>query len=89
MLGYPVQDVAITLYYGRHRENYPHLREAFQQGYTSRRDWPVERPGQIETLQAARSINFVNYVARIEESPQEYINARCEELQEFVEIYGD
>jgi hypothetical protein len=43
--------------------------------------------GQIETLQAARSINFVNYVARIGDSPQEYINARCEELQEFVENY--
>ena len=89
MLGYPVQDVAITLYYGQHREDYPHLREAFRQGYTSRRDWPVERPGQVETLQAARSINFVNYVARIEESPQEYITARCEELQEFVDKYRD
>jgi len=89
MLGYPVQDVAITLYYGRHREDYPHLREAFRQGYTSLRDWPAERPGQVETLQAARSINFVNYVARVEESPQEYITARCEELQEFVEKYGD
>lgn len=87
MLGYPVQDVAITLYYGQHREDYMVLCDAFQQGYTSLRGWPVERPDQIETLHAARSINFVNYVARIDDSPQEYITARCEELQEFVNRY--
>jgi len=88
MLGYPVQDVAITLYYGQQRENYPELREAFQQGYTSCREWPVERHGQIETLQAARSVNFVNYVARIDDSQRDYINARCGELQEFIEQFG-
>jgi Ser/Thr protein kinase RdoA (MazF antagonist) len=87
MLGYPVQDVAITLYYGRHREQYPDLREAFRRGYTSRRVWPVSRQDQIEIMQAARSINFINYVARIEDTPQEYINERCDELQEFVEKY--
>ncbi len=87
MLGYPVQDVAITLYYGRHREDFPALEHAFQRGYTSRRPWPVERLGQIETLQAARSVNFVNYVARIEDSPQKYVDGRCEELLDFVERF--
>jgi len=89
MLGYPVQDIAITLYYGRHREDYPGLREAFQAGYTSLRKWPVARQAQIKTLQAARSINFVNYVARIEDSPQDYINARCKELEEFISLYWE
>ena len=89
MLGYPVQDIAITLYYGRHREDYQELQSAFQQGYASCRAWPVESKRQVETLQAARMINFVNYVARIEESPQEYIDARCAELTEFVARYGN
>jgi Ser/Thr protein kinase RdoA (MazF antagonist) len=88
MLGYPIQDAAICLYYGRHREDYPELRQAFMQGYTSLRAWPVERPWQIEILQAARSVNFVNYVARVEEAPQEYIQARCEELHEFLDQIG-
>jgi len=88
MLGYPLQDVAITLYYGQQREDYPDLQEAFHEGYTSYRTWPVTQYGQIETLQAARSINFINYVARIDASPQEYIDARCGELQEFVEQFG-
>ncbi|MCJ7703499.1 MAG: phosphotransferase, partial [Anaerolineales bacterium] len=34
MLGYPLQDIAITLYYGQDRDGYPQLRSAFQRGYT-------------------------------------------------------
>ncbi len=85
MLGYPVQDVAVTLYYGRGRDGYPDLREAFKNGYTSMRAWPVERSGQLETLMAARSVNFINYVARIDPSPEDYIQARCTELKAFLE----
>lgn len=89
MLGYPVQDIAIALYYCRLREDYQELQNAFQQGYSSHRPWPVNNWRQVETLQAARMINFVNYVARIEESPQEYIDARCGELEKFVVRYKD
>jgi hypothetical protein len=64
------------------------MREAFQQGHCSRRAWPVERPGQLETLQAARSANFVNYIARIHSSPQEYIDMRYEELEQFLDQFG-
>jgi Ser/Thr protein kinase RdoA (MazF antagonist) len=88
MLGYPVQDVAITLYYGRQRDDYDELREAFKDGYTSRRAWPEERVGQIETLMAARSVNFINYVARINPSPQDSIEERGEELKAFLANYG-
>ncbi|UCD98376.1 MAG: phosphotransferase [Chloroflexota bacterium] len=88
MLAYPVQDIAITLYYGRSREDYAVLREAFQEGYTSLRNWPVDRVGQLETLMAARSVNFINYVARIDSSPEEYIEERCAELEVFLERYG-
>ena len=87
MLGYPVQDVAVTLYYGRNRADFPDLRDAYKEGYCSRRTWPAVRPGQIEILQAARMVNFVNYVARIDASPQEYISARCGELREFLSKY--
>jgi Ser/Thr protein kinase RdoA (MazF antagonist) len=88
MLGYPVQDVAITLSYGRQRDGYKDWREAFKQGYTSLRTWPAESEKQIETLMAARSVMFINYVARIDPSPQEYIEHRCEGLRQFLEVYG-
>jgi Ser/Thr protein kinase RdoA (MazF antagonist) len=88
MLGYPVQDIAITLYYGRQRDEYRTLKAAFKAGYTSLRTWPIERDGQVETLMAARSVNFINYVARIDPSPKEYVEERCAELTIFLDIYG-
>ena len=88
MFAHPVQDIAITLYYGRQRDDYKELRTAFIQGYTSIRKWPVENDRQIETLMAARSVNFINYVPRIEPSPQEYIKERCEELRQYLDKYG-
>jgi Ser/Thr protein kinase RdoA (MazF antagonist) len=87
MLGYPVQDVAVTLSYGRDRQDYDELRAAFEQGYTSLRPWPGDSD-QIETLIAARTVMFINYVARIDPSPQEYIEHRCQRLSHFLEGYG-
>lgn len=87
-LGYPVQDVAVTLYYGHQREGHDERKEAFKKGYSSLREWPVEDERTIETLMAARRVMFINYVARIDPSPEEYINERCEELVHFLNLYG-
>jgi len=88
MLGYPLQDVAVTLSYGRHREDHAELSAAFKQGYTERRHWPVETLHQMETLVAARDVMFINYVARIDPNPREYIGCRCERLRSHLEAYG-
>jgi Ser/Thr protein kinase RdoA (MazF antagonist) len=88
MLGYPVQDIAVTLSYGRQRERYREWREAFAQGYMRVRSWPADGERVIETLMAARNVMFINYVARIHASPQEYITQRCEDLKQFLEMYG-
>jgi len=87
MLGYPLQDVAITLYYGRDRGDYDALCGAFRQGYTSLRQWPVQRSGQLEILMAARKAMFINYVARVDPSPQEFIEEGCKSLRHFLEAY--
>ena len=87
-LGYPVQDVAVTLSYGRQREGYAMWKDVFKQGYSSIRSWPIDGEKIIETLIAARSVMFINYVARIDSSPEEYIDRRCKELQEFLNVYG-
>ncbi|MGB2963848.1 MAG: phosphotransferase [Anaerolineales bacterium] len=87
-LGYPVQDIAVTLYYGRRQGGYEEWKAAFRQGYSSVRAWPVESERTIDTLIAARSVNFINYVARIDPSPQEYIIQRSEELVQFLNKYS-
>lgn len=86
-LGYPVQDIAITLFYGRDRENYMTLREAFREGYSSVRPWPVEGEYTIATLMAARSVNFMNYVAHIDPEPEEFITRVSERLTRYLESY--
>lgn len=88
MLGYPVQDIAITLYYGRGYEKYSEWRAAFKQGYTSLRPWPAESERQVETLMAARAVMFVNYVARIDPSPEEFIERKCTELRQYLDGEG-
>lgn len=88
LLGYPLQDVAVTLYYGMSRDDYPELACAFEDGYASVLPWPVQSPYQLETLWAARTVNFVNYVARIERDPRAYIDDRCADLQAYLERFG-
>ncbi|HSR35207.1 MAG TPA: phosphotransferase [Anaerolineae bacterium] len=62
MWGYPVQDIAITLYYWQGHDRYESLREAFQRGYTRHSDWPEQVPGQIDTLMAGRALNLANFI---------------------------
>jgi Ser/Thr protein kinase RdoA (MazF antagonist) len=87
-LGYPVQDIAVTLLYGRERDGYAEWKAAFEQGYRSVRQWPAESERTIRTLMAARIVMFVNYVARIDPSPQEYIEKRCGDLAQFLKEFG-
>lgn len=86
-LGYPLQDVAITLSYGQQLAGYDSWRAAFQDGYCSVRAWPQAAEGDIETLMAARSVMFINYVARIDPSPAEYIQERCARLENYLSLY--
>ena len=88
MLGYPLQDVAVTLSYGRDREGYPAWKESFFEGYSGIRAWPVKYEVQMETLIAARSVMFINYVARIDPQPEDYIRERCARLETYLDSYG-
>ena len=88
MWGYPVQDIAITLFYGREREDYETLRTAFRKGYTSRRPWPVQYPGQLEAFMAARSVSFINYVTHLSAEPQDFIERVCQRLENYLARFG-
>ncbi len=85
MMGYPVQDIATTLYYGRDRADYLELRAALKEGYSAQRAWPATMPGIIDTMMAARAIMFTNYVARISKNPEEFVEAKCRELTDYLD----
>lgn len=61
MLGWPVQDIATTLYYFPD-ENFTALRAAFQEGYIRRCLWPERHPGEIDSFIAARGFGLVNFI---------------------------
>lgn len=62
MWGWPVQDIAITLYYLLDQANYDELRQAFQAGYTQVCPWPESYPGEIEAFIAGRGLDLVNFI---------------------------
>jgi Ser/Thr protein kinase RdoA (MazF antagonist) len=61
MLGWPVQDIATTLYYFD-AETYEALRGAFEEGYTRHSPWPERRAGEIDSFIAARGLGLANFI---------------------------
>ncbi len=86
LLGYPVQDVAVTLYYGRDREDYPELAAAFREGYTGVRAWPARSEDELRLLMAARNTNFINYVAEIDPDAESSLGRMFARLKGFLEV---
>lgn len=71
VLGYPVQDIAMTfqdlLFYTElHAEGYARARAAFADGYTRWAPWPEQHPAQIDTFIAGRLLWRANYAARLQ-----------------------
>ena len=81
MVGAPVQDIAITLFYNRKHADYSGLCAAFEHGYTTLREWPVESQNQLEILMAARTLMFINYVLRMGFDPDDYIPLAVERIK--------
>jgi Ser/Thr protein kinase RdoA (MazF antagonist) len=62
MWGWPVQDIATTLYYLLDRQDYAELRQAFQGGYERHGDWPERCAGEIDVFIAARALGLANFI---------------------------
>lgn len=83
MWGWPVQDIATSLYYCLEPEAaYPQLRAAFEQGYRRRAAWPERHPGEIDAFIAARGLGLVNFILN---DPNPSWLARAPEFVERIE----
>jgi len=90
MWGFPLQDIATTLYYYRWQENYESLLAAFRTGYEAHQPWPAARPRQLETLIMGRMLLLANYVAVSKDSEDialapEYLTRVAARLCDFLE----
>ena len=80
LLGYPVQDIAITLAALRRYPESERLWRAFEAGYSQTRPWPVQSADQLTALIAARDLMMVNYVAQAESEPEAAVARICNRL---------
>ncbi len=62
ILGWPVQDIAISLYYYQDEDDYPRMRAAFEEGYRDISPWPERWDGEIDAFIAARGLSLLNFV---------------------------
>jgi Ser/Thr protein kinase RdoA (MazF antagonist) len=62
MWGWPVQDIAASLYYLFDDALYQQYRAAFRQGYERQAAWPEQYPGEIDAFIAARGLGMANFV---------------------------
>lgn len=66
MIGYPIQDISIALYYIRDKPDYPSLKKAFKRGYSSKLTFPINYEGEIELFFVGRILMFSNYIIKLE-----------------------
>ncbi len=71
MWGYPVQDIAIALWYISKNKKRKVFYRAFQEGYSSLRKWPVKYPGEIEAFFIGRVLMLANFVIKCEDDDAE------------------
>ena len=91
--GFPLQDLATTLYYYRYRDDYGDLLAAFRGGYETVRPWPVVDTRGLETLIAGRALLLANYVAASEDAEDrafapEYLHRAETRFRSFLKEVG-
>lgn len=70
MLALPAQDIAVSLYGARTREDLDALVSAFREGYEEERPWPVNDRGELEAYWAARQVMLMNHAVQILSEPE-------------------
>jgi Ser/Thr protein kinase RdoA (MazF antagonist) len=60
MWGWPIQDIATTLYYFHGEDGYEGVVDAFKRGYTRHRKWPERTSGKLATFLACRALVLAN-----------------------------
>jgi Ser/Thr protein kinase RdoA (MazF antagonist) len=89
LLGLPLHDIAILLYYYRYEEeyNFDDVKRLFFNGYEKIRPLPVFEEFDLDLLMTARRINFLNYILIVSEDPSSFIEKSLPRVKEFIQKY--
>lgn len=87
MLGFPVHDMAVMLYYYRYDPKFcfAEVKRSVMEGYRSQVPEAQFDDEQIEMLMIARRVNFLNYALVIDDDPAPFIRMCTGRIQEFLE----
>ncbi|WKA56550.1 phosphotransferase enzyme family protein [Planococcus shixiaomingii] len=90
MLGLPLHDIAILLYYYRYEEvfDYENVKDLFFKGYEKIRPLPEFEEFDLELLMTARRVNFLNYILLVSDDPSSFIDKSLPKVREFVRKYN-
>ncbi len=64
--GWPIQDIATSMYYLEGDTGFDHMLGAFRRGYSAVAPWPERYPGELETFIAGRALVLANDVILLE-----------------------
>lgn len=89
LLGLPLHDIAILLYYYRYDEeyNFDEVKQLFFKGYKKIRPLPVFEEFDLDLLMTARRVNFLNYILVVSEDPSPFIEKSLPRVKEFIQKY--
>ena len=87
MIGYPIQDIAIALYYVNDQTDYFKIRDAFEKGYASVLKYPETYDGEIEAFFIGRMLMFANYIIKLEDETDEDIEKRLARYESQISDY--
>jgi len=91
MWGYPVQDVATTMFHVQYADTFSDLLESFRQGYETITTWPERYDGEINHYMAARRLMFINYLIQSADPEErdfapQYIKTAVSRLQKYLKF---
>lgn len=89
MLGLPLHDIAILLYYYKYEAGYDFkdVKRLFFKGYEKVRPLPKFDEFDLDLFMTARRINFMNYILVISEDPRDFIDMSLARVKEFLFKY--
>ena len=61
-VGYPIQDIAVALFYVAWDERGPELVQHFRRGYEELEPWPEQHPKQLQRLMLTRNLALMNFL---------------------------
>lgn len=71
MWGWPVQDIATSMYYMQLRPDFTAVRARFRAGYEQLAPWPEQDPGEVDVFIAGRALVLANDVLLMMDDPLE------------------